>query len=153
MRCIILIFPCMAVIPWAAATHLGALLFPALLFAHQTGHQNCVHGMWGFMMTSSFFLFWSVFLPQLSSLLFQSLPNTRHFSVITLEYSLCGVRENTAKHVFEIRFVCSCYIHLQISTLILMTFFLSILNCKILLISLWWVLTLQPWITTINKFH
>lgn len=63
---------------------------------------------------------------------------SRRFSVITLEYFLCGVTVNTAKGVSEIRFVCSRYIHLQRSTLILMTSFCPfILNGKILLISSW----------------
>lgn len=159
MRCVILIFPCVAVVPWAAAMHLGALLFPALLLAFQTGHQNRMHRMWGFMVTSSFFSA-LVCIPS-SVILLAFLISAKHqddisrrFSVITLEYFLCGVTVNTAKGVSEIRFVCSRYIHLQRSTLILMTSFCPfILNSKILLISSWWVLNLSPWIARINKFH
>lgn len=58
-------------------------------------------------------------------------------------FSLCGNSQLRAQHVFEIRFVYSHYIPLQISTLILMTFYCPvILNCKILLISSQWVLVL-----------
>lgn len=123
--------------------HLGALLFPALLLAFQTGHQNRMHRMWGFMVTSSFFSA-LVCIPS-SVILLAFLISAKHqddisrrFSVITLEYFLCGVTVNTAKGVSEIRFVCSRYIHLQRSTLILMTSFCPfILNSKILLISSW----------------